>query len=97
MPDEEKNRKFLEFLSIIRETVSENNRCARAFLIALRRGQAGRDEAIAPDNPDPVNEELAFELGLQLKPIWKEVDKAIRAAVIAYLVDIILVALGLKR
>ena len=96
MTEQEKNKKFWEFMEKTREIISENNRCAYAFLIGLRKGEGGYDQAIKKDNSDPVAEEIAFELAVQIRPTLLEIDKEVRRVLIVFAIACIKNWLGIK-
>jgi len=69
-----------KILTDLEESSKENKRVRYAFWMGLTKGEAARDKAILPDNPDPANEMFWFEVGLQLGPKMKEYAASADAA-----------------
>jgi adenylosuccinate lyase len=93
------NTKMAETMATIKLFFEESTRCNLAFWLGVWRGEAGRAKAIPQadiNNPDTVGEQFAFELGLQLRPVWNQIAKEVTAALIAAAVAAILGGIGVK-
>jgi len=95
--DEKKDQALWDFMYVLKETFAESGRASLAFWLGVWCGEEARPRAIKPDDPDPAPETFAFELGLQLKPVWAEVDGAIKSALVKAAVEAVLGAVGIRK
>jgi hypothetical protein len=95
--EEKKDKAFLDFMYVLQETFAESGRAALAFWLAVWWGEAARARAIKSDDPNPAPETFAFELGLQLRPVWTGVDASIKSALVSAAVGAILNSVGIGK
>jgi len=95
--DEKKDKAFWNFMYTLQQTFAESARSGLAFWLGVWRGEEARSRAIPTDDPDPAPETMAFELGLQLRPVWTEIDGGIKSALVAAAVEAILKSVGLVK
>jgi hypothetical protein len=96
MPTKKEKKEFedlIDFLATVRLVLDGPSKISLAFLLALWNGEKVRARALKPDHPDADRIEIAFEFGLQCKPLNDE----IKAEVIKFALTAILIAIGLKR
>jgi len=93
---EKRNREFLEFLAACREAWEAGVRANLAFWLGIWYGDTEKSRGRAVRDDEPATE-FAFELGVQLKPVWKEIDGLVRRELVAAAVGLILGSIGLKR
>ena len=96
MGNEAKNneKKFWEFVGTVKEAFEGGFRANLALWLGVWNGEKARERAVREDEPAT---EFAFELGCQLRPVWGEIDKAVRSALVGAAVTSILGYFGLKK
>jgi hypothetical protein len=96
---EEKNRKFIETLAVIRQVFEAGLRANLAFWLGVWHGEAERENGPAwlkqgLENDPKIG--FAFELGLQLGPELEAAGKVVLSALIQAGVVALLGAAGIK-
>jgi hypothetical protein len=97
--NEEKNRKFVETLAVIRQVFEAGLRANLAFWLGVWHGEAGRENGPAwlkqGLETDPKIA-FAFEFGLQLGPEIQQAGKLVLSALIQAGVAALIGAVGIK-
>ena len=96
---EEKNRKFVETLAVIRQVFEAGLRANLAFWLGVWHGESARENGPAWLKQGLANDAkigFAFELGLQIGPQLQAAGQAVLSALIQAGVVALLGAAGIK-